>query len=72
MKVIKENMERNLRNTNMKPRSHSSYLRLQVLCERFYDADEKSDVLNDLSFVDLKAHIPELLSQVSLHGLPDT
>lgn len=48
----------------MKPRSHSSYLRLQVLCERFYDADEKSNVLNDLSFVDLKAHIPELLSQV--------
>lgn len=48
----------------MKPRSHSSYLRLQVLCERFYDADEKSNVLNGLSFVDLEAFIPELLSQV--------
>ncbi|KAA0033496.1 nardilysin-like [Cucumis melo var. makuwa] len=68
-KVIKEKMERNLRNTNMKPRSHSSYLRLQVLCERFYDADEKSDVLNDLSFVDLKAHIPEVLSQLYIEGL---
>lgn len=68
-KVIKENMERNLRNTNMKPRSHSSYLRLQVLCERFYDADEKSNVLNDLSFVELKAHIPVLLSQLYIEGL---
>lgn len=56
----------------MKPRSHSSYLRLQVLCERFYDADEKSNVLNDLSFVELKAHIPVLLSQVSSHGPPGT
>ncbi|KAE8667463.1 hypothetical protein F3Y22_tig00112408pilonHSYRG00039 [Hibiscus syriacus] len=36
-KVIKENMERTLRNSNMKPLSHSSFLRLQILCKSFYD-----------------------------------
>ncbi|KAF5934702.1 hypothetical protein HYC85_025831 [Camellia sinensis] len=33
--VIKEDMERTLRNTNMKPLNHSSYLRLQVLYQSF-------------------------------------
>ncbi|XLR38502.1 hypothetical protein HN51_025655 [Arachis hypogaea] len=33
--VIKEDMKRTLKNTNMKPLSHSSYLRLQVLCRAF-------------------------------------
>lgn len=62
--VIKEDMERTLKNSNMKPLSHSSYLRLQVLCESFYDVDEKQQYLNDLSIDDLKAFIPELRSQV--------
>ncbi|KAL5757085.1 hypothetical protein ACOSQ2_021831 [Xanthoceras sorbifolium] len=68
-RVIKENMERILKNTNMKPLSHSSYLRLQVLCQSFYDVDEKLCLLNDLSLADLKAFIPELLSQLYIEGL---
>ncbi|XP_048324468.2 nardilysin-like isoform X2 [Ziziphus jujuba] len=62
--VIKENMKRTLKNSNMKPLSHSSYLRLQVLCQSFYDVDEKMQVLNDLSVTDLTAFIPELRSQL--------
>ncbi|KAK9065982.1 hypothetical protein SSX86_015384 [Deinandra increscens subsp. villosa] len=61
--VIKEDMERNLRNANMKPLNHSNYLRLQILCQSFWDIDEKLAVLNNLSLADLKAFIPELLSQ---------
>ncbi|KAK7301570.1 hypothetical protein RJT34_12437 [Clitoria ternatea] len=68
-KVIKEDIKRALRNTNMKPLSHSTYLRLQVLCETFYDVDEKLRYLNDLSFEDLKPFIPELLSQLYIEGL---
>ncbi|XP_052184105.1 nardilysin-like [Diospyros lotus] len=68
-KVIKEDMERTLRNTNMKPLNHSSYLRLQVLCQSFWDSDEKLLSLNDLSLDDLKAFIPELLSQLYIEGL---
>jgi nardilysin len=62
--VIKEDVKRALKNSNMKPLSHSSYLRLQVLCQSFYDVDEKLHYLNDLSLDDLKAFIPELRSQV--------
>lgn len=68
-KVIRENMERTLNNTNMKPLSHSAYLRLQVLCERFWDVDEKLSLLNNLSLADLKAFVPELLSQLYIEGL---
>ncbi|XP_040991889.1 nardilysin-like [Juglans microcarpa x Juglans regia] len=68
-KVIKEDMERTLRNTNMKPLSHSSYLRLQVLCKSFYDVDEKLCVLKDLSLAQLKEFIPELRSQLYIEGL---
>ncbi|KAK3218933.1 hypothetical protein Dsin_012903 [Dipteronia sinensis] len=68
-KVIKENMERTLKNTNMKPLSHSSYLRLQVLCQSFYNVDEKLCLLNDISLADLKAFIPELRSQLYIEGL---
>ncbi|XP_010522008.1 PREDICTED: nardilysin-like [Tarenaya hassleriana] len=68
-KVIKENMERGLKNTNMKPLNHSSYLRLQLLCKRFYDADEKLSVLNDLSLADLTTFIPELRSQIFIEAL---
>ncbi|KAF6174379.1 hypothetical protein GIB67_027850 [Kingdonia uniflora] len=65
-KVIKEDMERAFRNTNMKSLSHSSYLRLQALRERFWDVDDKLSCLVGLSVADLKAFIPELLSQVLL------
>ncbi|XP_021909698.1 nardilysin-like, partial [Carica papaya] len=68
-KVIKENMERKLRNANMKPLSHSTYLRLQLLCKSFYDVDEKLRILNDLSFDDLIAFIPEFRSQLYIEGL---
>lgn len=57
-------MKRTLKNTNMKPLSHSSYLRLQVLCQSFYEADEKLQLIDRLSVADLKAFIPELRSQV--------
>ncbi|KAF1891133.1 hypothetical protein Lal_00001272 [Lupinus albus] len=68
-KVIKEDMKRTLKNTNMKPLSHSSYLRLQILCQSFYDVDEKLRYLNDLILDDLKAFIPELRSQLYIEGL---
>ncbi|XP_057953275.1 nardilysin-like isoform X2 [Malania oleifera] len=68
-KVIKEDLERALRNTNMKPLNHSSYLRVQVLCERFWDADEKLRLLGGLSLPDLNAFIPQLLSQLYIEGL---
>ncbi|KAJ4834406.1 hypothetical protein Tsubulata_007349 [Turnera subulata] len=68
-KVIKEDMERALKNVNMKPLSHSSYLRLQVLCKKFYDAEEKLSVLSELSLADLVAFIPELRSQLYIEGL---
>ncbi|KAL7152177.1 hypothetical protein ABFS83_04G079600 [Erythranthe nasuta] len=68
-RVIKEDMERTLRNTNMKPLSHSAYLRLQVLCQSFWDVEDKLCLLSDLSFADLKAFIPELLSQLYIEGL---
>nr|KAJ0185561.1 hypothetical protein LSAT_V11C900462080 [Lactuca sativa] len=67
--VIKEDMERNLRNANMKPLNHSSYLRLQVLCQSFWDVDEKLGLLNNLSLSDLKEFIPELFSQLYIEGL---
>ncbi|GER35472.1 insulinase (Peptidase family M16) family protein [Striga asiatica] len=67
--VVKEDLERTLRNTNMKPLSHSSYLRLQVLCRSFWDVEEKLCLLNDVSLSDLKAFIPDLLSQLYIEGL---
>lgn len=62
--MIREDKKRTLKNANMKPLSHSSYLRLQILCQSFYDVDEKLQFLEQLSFNDLKAFIPELRSQV--------
>ncbi|XP_059626380.1 nardilysin-like isoform X1 [Cornus florida] len=67
--VIKENLERTLKNSNMKPLNHSSYLRLQVLCQSFWDVDEKLCLLNNLSLNDLKDFIPELLSQLYIEGV---
>ncbi|KAK4370214.1 hypothetical protein RND71_009689 [Anisodus tanguticus] len=67
--VIKEDMVRTLKNANMKPLNHSSYLRLQVLCQSFWDVEEKLFLLNDLTLTDLKAFIPELLSQLYIEGL---
>ncbi|RWR80472.1 nardilysin-like protein isoform X1 [Cinnamomum micranthum f. kanehirae] len=68
-KVIKEEMERSFRNTNIKPLNHSSYLRLQVLRESFWDVDEKLSCLSSLSLSDLKPFIPVLLSQLYIEGL---
>ncbi|KAL3829021.1 hypothetical protein ACJIZ3_017823 [Penstemon smallii] len=68
-RVVKEDMERTLRNTNMKPLNHSSYLRLQVLCQSFWDVEEKLCSLNDLSLADLQSFIPDLRSQLYVEGL---
>ncbi|CAN1266237.1 At1g06900 [Linum perenne] len=68
-KVIKEDVERGLKNVNMKPLNHSSYLRLQVLCKNFYDVQEKQDVLHHITLDDLKTFIPELRSQLYIEGL---
>ncbi|KAL6559607.1 hypothetical protein OROGR_004724 [Orobanche gracilis] len=67
-RVVKEDMERTLRNTNMKPLNHSSYLRLQVLCECFWDVEERLCLLNSLSLSDLRASVPGLLSQLYIEG----
>ncbi|XP_009119011.1 nardilysin-like isoform X2 [Brassica rapa] len=68
-KVIKENMERGFRNSNMKPLNHSTYLRLQLLCKRIYDSDEKLSVLNDLSLADLNSFISVVRSQIYIEAL---
>ncbi|KAB2625994.1 nardilysin-like [Pyrus ussuriensis x Pyrus communis] len=70
VEVVKEDMKRRLKNTNMKPLSHSSYLRLQGPCQIFYDADEKLHVLDELSISDLKSFILELCSQVHYTNVP--
>lgn len=57
-------MERSYRNSNMRPMNHSTYLRLQVLRETFRDVDDKLACLANLTVADLKAFIPNLLSQV--------
>nr|XP_043636150.1 nardilysin-like isoform X2 [Erigeron canadensis] len=67
--VIKEDMERNLRNANLKPLLYSSYLRLQVLCQGFWDVDEKLLLLNNISLADLRNFIPELFSQLYIEGI---
>ncbi|CAL8998826.1 unnamed protein product, partial [Prunus brigantina] len=69
LKVIKENMKRRIKNTNMNPLVHTSYLRLQVLWQTFYDPDDKLHVLDELSISDLNSFIPELWSQVFIEGL---
>ncbi|XP_062211184.1 nardilysin-like [Phragmites australis] len=67
--VIKEDLERAYKNTNMKPMNHSTYLRLQVLREIFWDVDEKLEVLMKLTFSDLVGFAPKLLSQLHIEGL---
>lgn len=57
-------MKRSITNTNMNPLAHTSYLRLQVLWQTFYDPDDKLHVLDELSISDLSSFIPELWSQV--------
>lgn len=67
--VIKEDMERSYKNANMKPLNHSTYLRLQLLRENFWDVDDKLACLLELTLSDLKAFIPNLLSQLHIEGL---
>ncbi|BFG33742.1 hypothetical protein CerSpe_200160 [Prunus speciosa] len=69
LKVVKENMKRRIKNTNMNPLAHTSYLRLQVMWQTFYDPDDKLHVLDELSISDLNLFIPELWSQVFIEGL---
>ncbi|PRQ34797.1 putative insulysin [Rosa chinensis] len=61
--VYKEDMERAYMNTNMDPWSYSTYLRDQVLLQKFYTVDEQLHVLKGLSVSDLKSFIPEIFSQ---------
>lgn len=67
--VVKEDLGRNLKNTNMKPLNHLSYLRFETLCERFWDVEEKMRLLDDLTLADLKDFLPVLLSQLHIEGL---
>ncbi|KAK9944576.1 hypothetical protein M0R45_010137 [Rubus argutus] len=67
--VIKEDMERACKKTNMDPWSHAKYLREQVLLQNFYTVDQQLTVLNGLSVSDLKSFIPELFSKLYLVGL---
>lgn len=62
--VIKEELSRDYTNTNMKPSKHSTYLRLQILKERFFHVEEKKELLATLSLGDVISFIPGLLSQV--------
>ncbi|GAB4860208.1 hypothetical protein Ancab_011687 [Ancistrocladus abbreviatus] len=67
--VMKEEMERTLRNANMKPLNHAQYLRLELLCKSFWDVDDKLQSLKEMSVADLMAFIPKLLSQLYIEGL---
>ncbi|CAM8952611.1 unnamed protein product [Rhodiola kirilowii] len=67
--VIKEDLERSFKNANIKPLRHSSYLRLQILCQQFWDVEDKLQTLYGLSVDDLKAFVPSLLSQIYIEGL---
>ncbi|XP_074574217.1 nardilysin-like [Curcuma longa] len=68
-KVIKEDMERKFRNYNMKPLSHSSYLRIELLRRRFWGVEDKLSCLLHLTLSDLIEFIPRLLSQLYIEGL---
>ncbi|XP_078435815.1 insulinase (Peptidase family M16) family protein [Wolffia australiana] len=67
--VIKEEMERALRNANIKPLNHSSYLRIQILRKIFWDVNDKLSCLCGISLLDLKTFVPDLLSQLYIEGL---
>ncbi|KAF5201841.1 Nardilysin-like [Thalictrum thalictroides] len=69
LQVIKEEMVRDLRNANLNPLSHSSYLRMQLLVEVFWDVYDQLHCLVDLSYTDLKEFIPKLLLQLHIEGL---
>ncbi|KAL5720801.1 nardilysin [Ranunculus cassubicifolius] len=68
-KVLKEEMERGYRNTNIKPLNHATYLRLQLLRKDFWDVDDKLQCLTDLSLADLMAFIPNIFSQMHIECL---
>ncbi|CAN6468935.1 unnamed protein product [Victoria cruziana] len=67
--VIKEDMERGFRNTNMKPLNHSSYLRMELLRECFWHVDDKLACLSNLSITDLEDFIPKIFSQLYIESL---
>ncbi|XP_021835703.1 zinc finger CCCH domain-containing protein 39 isoform X2 [Spinacia oleracea] len=50
-------MARNLRNTNMKPLNHASYMRLQIPCKAYWDVDDKLRCLADLSLAEQKVYV---------------
>eukprot|EP01018_Ginkgo_biloba_P028828 Gb_06507 [translate_table: standard] len=68
-KVMKEDMERAYRNTNMEPLKHSAYLRLQILHEHFWDVDDKLSCLVSVSLSDLTTFIPKIFSQTYVEGI---
>lgn len=69
MQVIKEELERGYRNTNMKPIKHSTYLRLKTLRKRFWDVDDKLACLLTLSVADVAEHIPRLFNETYIEAL---
>ncbi|KAJ1699101.1 hypothetical protein LUZ63_007613 [Rhynchospora breviuscula] len=68
-KVIKEDMERAYRNSNLEPLDHSAHLRLHILYERSWELEEQLSTLQNLTLSDLLDFIPTLLSQMHIEGL---
>lgn len=62
--VIKEDMERTYRNSNLEPLDHSTNLRLHILYQRSWELEEQLSTLQNLTLSDLLDFIPNLLSQV--------
>ncbi|KAJ3676945.1 hypothetical protein LUZ60_002669 [Juncus effusus] len=67
--VIKEDLERAYRNSNMEPLDHSVNLRSQILYEKSWDSEKQLSALSNLKFSDLSAFIPNLISQMHIEGL---
>jgi secreted Zn-dependent insulinase-like peptidase len=66
MQAIKEDMERDFRNAETNPLTHSSYLRLQALKSRFWHVDDRLTCLLSLSMTDLTKFIPTLFHKVCM------
>ncbi|CAK9254097.1 unnamed protein product [Sphagnum jensenii] len=67
--AIKEDMERDFRNAETNPLTHSSYLRLQALKSRFWHVDDRLTCLLSLSTTDLTKFIPTLFHKTYIEAL---
>lgn len=67
--VIKEELARTYRNTNMKPLKQSSYLRLCVLKEKAWKVEDKLKHLLDFGPEELQEFIPQLFNEIFVEAL---